>query len=47
MGLGVKVSSEIISMKHEDTLFANGMLGGDTPAKLLRTIVYMMGIHCA
>ena len=47
MGLGVKVSSEIISMKHEDTLFANGMLGGDTPAKLLRTIVYMMGMHCA
>ena len=47
MGLGVKVSSEIISMKHEDTLFANGLLSEDTPAKLLKTIVNLMGMHCA
>ena len=47
MGLGVKISSEVISLNHEDSLFGKGILGDDTPLKLLNTVIYMMGMHCA
>ena len=46
-GLGVRQSSEIISIACEDQLFSSGVLGDDTPLKLLRTTIYMMGLHCA
>ena len=46
-GLGVRRSSEIISTNIEDTLFTAGILGGDSPLKLLRTVIYMVGLHCA
>ena len=46
-GLGVRRSSEVISMASEDQLFSSGVLGEDTPLKLLRTTIYMMGLHCA
>ena len=46
-GLGVRKSSEIISVDNEELLFSSGVLGDDTPLKLLRTTIYMMGLHCA
>ena len=47
LGLGVRQSSDIISLAHEDILFASESLGEDTPIQLLRTVIYMIGIHCA
>ena len=47
MGLGVWQSSDIISLKHEDELFRKGILGDESPMQLLRTVVYMIGLHCA
>ena len=46
-GLGVRKSSDIISLEHEDKLFASGILGESSAFQLLRTIIYMMGMHCA
>ena len=45
--MGVRKSSEIITLAHEDILFRSGTLGEDTPLKLLRTVIYMIGMHCA
>ena len=28
-------------------MFESGVLGEDTPVKLLRTVIYMIGLHCA
>ena len=47
MGLGVKKSAEVISMQCESKMFDEGVLGEDSPEKLLKTIIYMMGMHCA
>ena len=47
MGLGVRTSADVISLKHEDLLFGSGVLGDDTPIKLLKTVIYMIGMHCA
>ena len=46
MGLGVKQSSEIISLSHEDILFGSNTLGESNPLQLLRTVIYVMGLHC-
>ena len=46
-GLGVRKSSEIISLNHEDKLFQSGILGEESPLQLLRTVIYMLGMHCA
>ena len=46
-GLGVRKSSDVISLKHEDQLFRVGVLGQSTPLQLLRTVIYMIGLHCA
>ena len=43
MGLGVRKSSDVISRLDEDELFDKGILGGDTPMKLLKTVIYMVG----
>ena len=47
MGLGVRRSSDVISLSHEDKLFNQGILGDSSAFQLLRTMVYMMGLHRA
>ena len=47
MGLGVRTSAEVISLQQENLMFESGVLGEDTPIKLLRTVIYMVGLHCA
>ena len=46
-GLGMRKTSDVISLKHEDKLFTDGILGNDNPMKLLHTTMYMIGLHCA
>ena len=46
-GLGVRVSSSVISLEQENVMFQNGILGGDNPKMLLNTVIYMMGLHFA
>ena len=46
-GLGVRRSSNIITLDSEDKLFNKGILGEDTPEKLLKTVIYMISMHCA
>ena len=46
-GLGVTVSSDVISLEQEMQLFAKGILGDDSPQKLLDTVIYMLGLHLA
>ena len=45
-GLGVRRSSDVISLSHEDKLFNLGSLGDSSPLQLLRTVIYMVGLHC-
>ena len=47
MGLGVKQSSDVISLQNEHKLFQVGALGEENPQQLLDTVIYMMGLHCA
>ena len=47
MGLGVKVSSDIISLSNENKLFETGQLGEGNPQQLLNTVIYMVGLHFA
>ena len=46
-GLGVRVSSDIITLDHKTKMFNQEVLGEDSPIKLLRTVIYMIGMHCA
>ena len=46
-GLGVCKSSDIITLDHEDKLFNQGVLGHYSAEQLLKTIIYMIGMHCA
>ena len=46
-GLGVRISSNTISLAQEDKLFFDGILGDDEPEKLLKTVIYMLGLHLA
>ena len=48
-GLGVRCSSDIISLDNEDKLFNKGVcvLGDSNPEQLLKTVIYMIGMHCA
>ena len=46
-GLGLRSSSEIISLNQEDVLFNSGALGDKEPLQLLHTVIYMMGLHLA
>ena len=46
-GMGVRKSSEIISLDNENQMFEKGILGDDSPEKLLKTVIYMLGLHCA
>ena len=47
MGLGVRKSCDVISLKQEEVLFNKGVLGESSPIQLLRTVIYMLGLHCA
>ena len=47
LGLGTRVSSDIISISHEDKLFETKVLGTENPEQLLNTVIYMMGMHLA
>ena len=47
MGLGVKQSSDIISLANENKLFEIGELGDSNPQQLLNTVIYMVGLHFA
>ena len=45
--LGVRRSSSVISLDNENRMFDLGILGEDTPIKLLETVIYMLGLHLA
>ena len=47
IGLGVRCLSSVISLDNENRMFDLGILGEDTPIKLLETIIYMLGLHSA
>ena len=47
MGLGVRKCSDIITLSQEEKLFNSGTLGDANPLQLLRTVIYMIGLHCA
>ena len=46
-GLGVRQSSDIISLDHENQMFNQGILSEDNAGQLLKTVIYMIGLHCA
>ena len=46
-GLGIRKSAEIISLRQENLLFESGALGEETPVQLVRTVIYMLGLHLA
>ncbi len=46
-GLGCIESSDVISIEKENKIWANGLLGDQHPHKLLDTLIYLLGIHCA
>ena len=47
MVLGVRKSADVISLSHEDKLFNLGTLGEGSPLQLLKTVIYMLGLHFA
>ena len=47
MGLGVRQSSDVISLRQETCMFEKGILGEGNPEQSLITVVYMVGMHCA
>ena len=47
LGYGVKQSAEVISLAHEDALFSSGVVGLDSPQKLLNGVIYLLGLHAA
>ncbi|XP_048239442.1 uncharacterized protein KIAA1958-like [Haliotis rufescens] len=47
-GIGIeKRQANVVSDDQEDILWEKGMLGEDTPQKLLDTLVYLIGLNCA
>ena len=46
-GMGVRSSCEIISLAQEEIMFKSGALGKGNPEQLLRTVIYMLGLHLA
>ena len=47
LGLGVRESCTVITVEKENELFACGALGEENPEQLLRTVIYLMGLHLA
>lgn len=47
-GLGLdKKKAEIITAEQEDIMWRKGILGRDSPAKLLDTVLFQLGLHFA
>ena len=47
-GVGLHVrQAKIISFDDEEKLWNSGVLGSDTPTKLLQTLFYQLGLHFA
>ena len=46
-GLGVHHSSDIFILNHENNMFSQGVLGEESSIQLLRTVIYVIGMHCA
>ena len=47
-GLGLdKKRAEVISAEQEDITWCKGILGRDTPQKLLDTLLFQLGLHFA
>ena len=46
-GLGIRQSSSVISISHEDNMFHRKVSGKSDQEQLLRTIIYMLGLHLA
>ena len=46
-GLGLRQSSAVITFEQETEFFSKGLLGEETPAQLLKTVIYMLGLHLA
>ena len=47
VGLGVRQSSSVISMAHEQILFRKNVFGEENPQQLLDTVIYLLGLHLA
>ena len=47
MGMGVCQSSKSISVQNENQMFRSRALGEENPIQFLRTVIYMIGLHCA
>ena len=47
MGLGSRKSSSVISLAQESLLCDKGLLGTENPQQLLKTVIYIMGLHLA
>ena len=47
LGMGVRRSSEVISLSNEAKLFSTGTLGEGDATQLLQTVIYMVSLHCA
>lgn len=47
-GIGLKVKqAQVITVEEEETLFSTGVLGLDTPLRLLRLLFYLVGLRFA
>ena len=48
LGVGISVKkADIITKMDEDILWSKGVLGTDSPEKLLFTVLYVVGLNCA
>ena len=47
IGLGVKQSSDVISLSNENKLFEIGEFGSNNPQQHLNTVIYMVGLYFA
>ena len=47
-GVGNTVcQAEVLAYDDEELLWSKGILGIDNPNKLLKTLVFILGMHCA
>ncbi len=46
-GVGAEVHhAPVVTLEHEDAMWASGALGTDMPDRLLRTVFCQMELHC-
>ena len=47
-GVGISTrQAQVLTFDNEEILWEQGLLGYDTPEKLLNTLVFLLGMHCA